>query len=125
MRHADRRAGLEHRPDGADGRRLARDRVRHDGGPAVRLVHADELQRRGSGVVGPAGRRHLGGRRDDVARADEGEPARQRQSRTDLKTPDQRRTLRSKTFSGIAKAMAEQWTKPFTNLENLQSALAF
>ena len=27
------------------------------------------------------------------------------------KTPEQRRTLRSKTFSGIAKAMAEQWTK--------------
>jgi site-specific DNA-cytosine methylase len=43
----------------------------------------------------------------------------------DAKTPEQRRTLRSKTFSGIAKAMAEQWTKPFTNLENLQSALAF
>jgi len=33
--------------------------------------------------------------------------------------------MRSKTFEGIAKAMAEQWTKPFTNLENLQSALAF
>jgi len=27
------------------------------------------------------------------------------------KTPEQRRTLRSKTFPGIAKAMAEQWTK--------------
>ena len=27
------------------------------------------------------------------------------------KTPEQRRTLRSKTFKGIAKAMAEQWTK--------------
>jgi len=26
------------------------------------------------------------------------------------KTPEQRRTLRSKTFEGIAKAMAEQWT---------------
>lgn len=26
------------------------------------------------------------------------------------KTPEQRRTLRSKTFTGIAKAMAEQWT---------------
>jgi hypothetical protein len=26
------------------------------------------------------------------------------------KTPEQRRTLRSKTFPGIAKAMAEQWT---------------
>ena len=30
------------------------------------------------------------------------------------KTPEQRRTLRSKTFPGIAKAMAEQWTKPTT-----------
>lgn len=29
----------------------------------------------------------------------------------DAKTPEQRRTLRSKTFPGIAKAMAEQWTK--------------
>lgn len=29
----------------------------------------------------------------------------------DAKTPEQRRTLRSKTFQGIAKAMAEQWTK--------------
>jgi site-specific DNA-cytosine methylase len=27
------------------------------------------------------------------------------------KTPEQRRTLRSKTFQGIANAMAEQWTK--------------
>ena len=27
------------------------------------------------------------------------------------KTPEQRRTLRSKTFDGIAKAMAEQWSK--------------
>ena len=27
------------------------------------------------------------------------------------KTPEQRRTLRSKTFQGIAKAMATQWTK--------------
>ena len=26
------------------------------------------------------------------------------------KTPEQRKTLRSKTFLGIAKAMAEQWT---------------
>lgn len=32
---------------------------------------------------------------------------------------------RSKTYLGIANAMADQWTKPFTNLENLQSALAF
>ena len=29
----------------------------------------------------------------------------------EAKTPEQRRTLRSKTFKGIAKAMAEQWTK--------------
>ena len=27
----------------------------------------------------------------------------------EAKTPEQRRTLRSKTFKGIAKAMAEQW----------------
>ena len=27
-------------------------------------------------------------------------------------TPEQRRTLRSKTFPGIAKAMADQFTKP-------------
>ena len=36
-----------------------------------------------------------------------------------------RQKSRSVTFNGIAKAMADQWTKPFTNLENLQSALAF
>ena len=29
----------------------------------------------------------------------------------DAKTPEQRRTLRSKTFKGIAEAMAEQWTR--------------
>ena len=29
----------------------------------------------------------------------------------DAKTPEQRRTLRSKTFHGIAKQMASQWTK--------------
>lgn len=29
----------------------------------------------------------------------------------EAKTPEQRRTLRSKTFKGIAKAMAEQWSK--------------
>ena len=29
----------------------------------------------------------------------------------EAKTPEQRRTLRSKTFQGIAKAMAEQWSK--------------
>jgi hypothetical protein len=28
------------------------------------------------------------------------------------KTPEERRTLRSKTFSGIAKAMADQFTNP-------------
>lgn len=31
----------------------------------------------------------------------------------DAKTPEQRRTLRSKTFDGIAKAMANQWTQTF------------
>lgn len=30
----------------------------------------------------------------------------------DAKTPEQRRTLRSKTFPGIAKAMADQWSNP-------------
>lgn len=30
------------------------------------------------------------------------------------KTPEERRNLRSKTFPGIAKAMAEQWTKHLT-----------
>ena len=34
----------------------------------------------------------------------------------DAKTPEQRRTLRSKTFPGIAKAMAEQWTTYINNL---------
>jgi len=29
----------------------------------------------------------------------------------DAKTPEERSTLRSKTFSGIAKAMAHQWTQ--------------
>jgi hypothetical protein len=29
----------------------------------------------------------------------------------EAKTPEQRRTLRSKTFQGIADAMAEQWSK--------------
>lgn len=33
------------------------------------------------------------------------------------KTPEQRRTLRSKTFPGIAKAMAEQFTKPINQLK--------
>lgn len=41
------------------------------------------------------------------------------------KTKQERQTLRSKTFKGIADAIADQWSKPFTNLENLQSALAF
>ena len=30
---------------------------------------------------------------------------------TKAKTPEERRNLRSKTFPGIAKAMAEQWTE--------------
>lgn len=29
----------------------------------------------------------------------------------EAKTPEQRRTLRSKTFKGIAEAMANQWSK--------------
>jgi hypothetical protein len=29
---------------------------------------------------------------------------------TTAKSPEERRTLRSKTFLGMAKAMAEQWT---------------
>lgn len=33
----------------------------------------------------------------------------------DAKTPEQRRTLRSKTFPGIAKAMAEQWSEYLIN----------
>jgi hypothetical protein len=33
------------------------------------------------------------------------------QALKDAKSPEHRRTLRSKTFQGIAKAMAEQWTK--------------
>lgn len=38
------------------------------------------------------------------------------QALRDAKTPDQRRTLRSKTFQGIADAMAEQWTKETNEL---------
>jgi len=34
------------------------------------------------------------------------------QALKDAKTPEQRRTLRSKTFKGIAKAMARQFTQP-------------
>ena len=33
------------------------------------------------------------------------------QALKDAKTPEQRRTLRSKTFQGIAIAMATQWTE--------------
>ena len=32
------------------------------------------------------------------------------QALCEAKTPQQRRTLRSKTFKGMAKAMADQWT---------------
>ena len=32
------------------------------------------------------------------------------QALREAKTPEQRRTLRSKTFQGIAEAMATQWT---------------
>ena len=70
LRDPDRRAGLEHRPDGADGRRLAGDGGRHDRRPAVRLVDADELQRGDGDLVGSARPRRLGRRGDDVARAD-------------------------------------------------------
>lgn len=35
----------------------------------------------------------------------------------EAKTPEQRRTLRSKTFPGIAKAMAEQWTSETTEYQ--------
>lgn len=34
---------------------------------------------------------------------------------TKAKTPEERRTLRSKTFDGIAKAMAEQWSEAVIN----------
>lgn len=37
------------------------------------------------------------------------------QALKDAKTPEQRRTLRSRTFPGIAKAMAEQWSKAILN----------
>lgn len=37
------------------------------------------------------------------------------QALRDAKTPEQRRTLRSKTFPGIAKAMAEQWAGSINN----------
>ena len=33
---------------------------------------------------------------------------------TKAKTPDERRTLRSKTFQGFARAMAEQWAGNLT-----------
>ena len=48
--------------------------LRHDRRPPVRLVDADELQRRRRGVVGAARPRHLRRRRDDVARPDGLEP---------------------------------------------------
>jgi hypothetical protein len=41
------------------------------------------------------------------------------QALKDAKTPEQRRTLRSKTFPGIAKAMANQWTSINTNQQEL------
>lgn len=39
----------------------------------------------------------------------------------DAKSPEQRRTLRSKTFPGIAKAMAEQWSEYLVEQSNSQS----
>lgn len=41
------------------------------------------------------------------------------QALRDAKTPEQRRTLRSKTFSGIAKAMATQWSNPIVTQPQL------
>ena len=70
LRDADRRAGLEHRAHGADGRRLAGDGLRHERRPAVRLVDAGRVQRRRRRLVGAARPRRRGRRRDDVARAD-------------------------------------------------------
>ena len=74
LRHPGRRAGLEHRPERRAHGGLAGLGLRHDGRPAVRLLDADELQRRGCGVVRPARPRHLRRRRDDVARPDGLEP---------------------------------------------------
>ena len=45
MRHPGRRAGAERGPSGRSRRRLARDRLRIDGGPPVRLVVAGGVQR--------------------------------------------------------------------------------
>ena len=74
LRHPGRRAGLEHRPQRRAHGGLAGLGLRHDGRPPVRLVDADELQRRRRGLVGSARPRHLGRRRDDVARPDGLEP---------------------------------------------------
>ena len=46
LRDAGRRAGVEHRPQRRAHRRLARFRCGDDGRPTVRLLDADELQRR-------------------------------------------------------------------------------
>ena len=70
LRDAGRRAGVEHRPQRRAHRRLARLGRGDDRRPAVRLLDADELQRRRRGLVGPARPRRLGRRRDDVARPD-------------------------------------------------------
>ena len=56
--------------DGAARRGLAGLGPRHDRRPAVRLVDAVQLQRRGRGLVGPARRRRRRRGRVDVARAD-------------------------------------------------------
>ena len=74
VREPGGRAGLEHRPQRRAHRRLARHRLRHHRRPPVRLLDADELQRRGRRVVGAARPRRLGRRRDDVARPDGLEP---------------------------------------------------
>ena len=70
LRHPDRGAGVEHRPQRRPDRRLARLGRGHDGRPAVRVLDADELQRGRRRLVGPGGPGRLGRRRDDVARPD-------------------------------------------------------
>jgi site-specific DNA-cytosine methylase len=46
------------------------------------------------------------------------------QALQDAKTPEQRRTLRSKTFQGIADAMAKQWGDVLLGLNNEQLKLS-
>ena len=70
LRHADRRAGLQHRAHrGAHGRLPHRDH-RHHRQPPVRLVAAGVPLRRAGGHVGPAGRGRRRRRRVDDAHPD-------------------------------------------------------